>query len=299
MPQPRFSPVFKGIALRARKLNVAFIAVAQRIADLMDNVAGAALIKQSRQFALFANDKAEDELYRDALGATEAELRMIKEGMFGLGYWSVLIKRLDGQSAICRFDLSEHPEHLAVLSATPKSVVFDPTMHAEQLLGNARRAADALKELQQLQQQYAMLRNQYEAIAHLPQTITNMGRSLITTPTLQNPFPQSYQLQGILSGNSLGPVDGVASGFRQMNTYYEPKGDDPAAVELRRRADSTSGIQALATNAMHSLEQRAAALKDFIGGISLAKQAVCQNAEQADFAAYAKRKEREVWGHGR
>jgi type IV secretory pathway VirB4 component len=124
MPQPRFSPVFKGIALRARKLNVAFIAVAQRIADLMDNVAGAALIKQSRQFALFANDKAEDELYRDALGATEAELRMIKEGMFGLGYWSVLIKRLDGQSAICRFDLSEHPEHLAVLSATPKSAAM-------------------------------------------------------------------------------------------------------------------------------------------------------------------------------
>lgn len=32
---------------------------------------------------------------------------------------------------------------------------------------------------------------------------------------------------------------------------------------------------------------------------ALAKQAVCQNAEQADFAAYAKRKEREVWGHGR
>jgi conjugal transfer/entry exclusion protein len=147
-------------------------------------------------------------------------------------------------------------------------VVFDPTMHAEQLLNDARQAGDALKQLQQLQQQYQMLHSQYEAIAHLPQTIMSMGRSLITTPTLQNPFPQSYQLQGILSGNSLGPVDGVASGFRQLNTYYEPKGDDPAAVELRRRADSTSGIQALATNAMHSLEQRAAALKDFIGGIS-------------------------------
>src|SRR5690349_8315773 len=118
-----------------------------------------------------------------------------------------------------------------------------------------------------MQQQYQMLYSQYQAIAHLRQNITGMASGLTTSPTLQNPFPQSYALTGIMNGTALGPVNGLANQFRQSNAYYEPQGDDPAAVEMRRRADGLSGIQAMATNAMHSLEQRASSLGEFLSGI--------------------------------
>lgn len=121
LPEPRFSVMFKGVALRARKRNTSFVAIAQMPEHLLENEAGAAIIKQSRQMVLFANDKAEVESYRDGLGLTEPEFTMVREGMMGLPYRSVLIKRLDGQSSVNRFDLSSLPEHIAVLSSTPKS----------------------------------------------------------------------------------------------------------------------------------------------------------------------------------
>ncbi len=124
LPEPRFSAMFKGVALRARKRNAAFIAIAQMPEHLLENEAGAAIIKQSRQLILFANDKAEAASYRDGLGLSEPEFAMVREGMLGLPYRSVLIKRLDGQSSVNRFDLSEHPEHLAVLSSTPRSAAL-------------------------------------------------------------------------------------------------------------------------------------------------------------------------------
>lgn len=121
LPEPRFSKMFKGVALRARKRNTSFVAIAQMPEHLLENEAGAAIIKQSRQMVLFANDKAEAAAYRDGLGLTEPEFAMVREGMMGLPYRSVLIKRLDGQSSVNRFDLSSIPEHIAVLSSTPKS----------------------------------------------------------------------------------------------------------------------------------------------------------------------------------
>lgn len=124
LPEPRFAAMFKGIALRARKRNAAFIAIAQMPEHLLENEAGAAIIKQSRQLVLFANDKAEEASYCDGLGLSEPEFAMVREGMLGLPYRSVLIKRLDGQSSVNRFDLSAHPEHLAILSSTPRSAAL-------------------------------------------------------------------------------------------------------------------------------------------------------------------------------
>lgn len=129
LPEPRFSGMFKGIALRARKRNAAFIAVAQMPDDLLSNPAGEALVKQARQLILFANPKAEDvegrySAYRDGLGLNEPEMQMVREGMLGLPYHSVFIKRQDGRSSVNKFDLSNHRQHLAVLSSTPRSAAL-------------------------------------------------------------------------------------------------------------------------------------------------------------------------------
>jgi len=124
MPTPAFAKPFKGIALRARKRNASFNAIAQQPSDMLENEAGKALIKQARQFICFRNDKAEEDDYVRGMGFTPAEFRAVREGMFALSYHCVLIKRQDGQSGINRFDLSRLPGHLNVLSGTPKRVAL-------------------------------------------------------------------------------------------------------------------------------------------------------------------------------
>ena len=122
MPTPAFAKPFKGIALRARKRNASFNAIAQQPSDMLENEAGHALIKQARQMVLFRNDKAVETDYRTGLGLTPAEFRAINEGMFALPHHSVLIKRQDGQSCVNRFDLSSLQQHLNILSGTPSRV---------------------------------------------------------------------------------------------------------------------------------------------------------------------------------
>ena len=122
MPTPAFARPFKGIALRARKRNASFNAIAQQPSDMLTNEAGHALVKQARQMILFRNDKAVEDDYRQGLGLTPAEFRAVTEDMFALPYHSVLIKRQDGQSGINRFDLSELQQHLNIMSGTPSRV---------------------------------------------------------------------------------------------------------------------------------------------------------------------------------
>ena len=122
MPTPAFAKPFKGIALRARKRNASFNAIAQQPSDMLGNEAGHALVKQARQMILFRNDKAVEADYRQGLGLTPAEFRAITDGMFMLPFHSVLIKRQDGQSGVNKFDLSGLDEHLNILSGTPSRV---------------------------------------------------------------------------------------------------------------------------------------------------------------------------------
>ena len=124
MPTPAFAKPFKGIALRARKRNASFNAIAQQVGDMTGNEAGRALVKQARQFILFPNDKAEEQEYCQGLGLTPSEFHAVREGMFTLPYHTVLVKRQDGQSEVLRFDLSGLPQHLNVLSGTPRRVAL-------------------------------------------------------------------------------------------------------------------------------------------------------------------------------
>lgn len=123
MPTPAFAKPFKGIALRARKRNASFNAIAQQPGDMLSNDAGLALIKQARQFVSFRNDKAVPADYA-AKGYTPKEILAVSERMFTVPHHTVLIKRQDGQSGVMRFDLSPLPQHLNVLSGTPRRVVL-------------------------------------------------------------------------------------------------------------------------------------------------------------------------------
>lgn len=122
LPEPRFARMAKRTALRARKRNAGFVAIAQMPEHLLQNEAGKAIIKQSRQIVALANPSAERSDYVDGLGFTEAQFAWVRDKMIGLPWHSVMVIRRDGQSGVFRFDLSEHPNHLAVLSGTTNSI---------------------------------------------------------------------------------------------------------------------------------------------------------------------------------
>jgi hypothetical protein len=127
--------------------------------------------------------------------------------------------------------------------------------HALEQSELVQQTANAVKQLEELQRQYQMMTYQYQAIAHVPRQVMSMG-SALTSPTLQNPLPQASQFSGILSGNSLGPVTGLANTFASTDRYYEPTGGDAGATEMIRRRSSTSGIEAMAMNGIPRCRRR-------------------------------------------
>ena len=119
---PRFDRLNKGIALRARKRNVAFVPIAQMAEHLLETAGGKALLKQARQFILLPNDKADRDVHCDQLGFSDHVYEWVREKLAALPFHAAIIVRLDGESVVVRNDLSPFPNHLGVLSGTPKSV---------------------------------------------------------------------------------------------------------------------------------------------------------------------------------
>jgi type IV secretion system protein VirB4 len=123
--RPEFGRMGKATALRARKRNACFVAIAQMPEHLLASEAGTAIIKQARQIIAFPNDKAEEAPYRIGLGFTAPEFQAVRQGMFERRGRPLLIKRADGESTIADFDMGlteATRRHLAVLSGTTNSV---------------------------------------------------------------------------------------------------------------------------------------------------------------------------------
>jgi type IV secretion system protein VirB4 len=120
--RPEFSRGGKAIALRARKRNACFKAIAQMPEHLLSNEAGKAIIKQSRHLVLFPFAGAERDDYVNGLGVPEPVYEMVRKGMFELPYHSMCIARRDGESSVVRFDLTALQEYIATFSATTNSV---------------------------------------------------------------------------------------------------------------------------------------------------------------------------------
>ncbi|MDO9713191.1 VirB4 family type IV secretion/conjugal transfer ATPase [Paracraurococcus lichenis] len=139
--RPDFSALGKGLALRGRKRNTAFIAIAQMPEHLLNNEAGKAIVKQARKLVLFRNGAAERADYVDGLGVPEPVFQMVQRGMFSLPYRSVLIFRKDGQTSVNRFDLSGETlrKYLAIFSGTTNSVRLFRRIQAKNGPGDMRR----------------------------------------------------------------------------------------------------------------------------------------------------------------
>lgn len=132
LPKPEFTQPFEDILLTGRKKNVCFWPVIQQPEHLLTHPIGAALLGQCRTRFLFKNELANRAAYcgggeyGDGLHATPQIYAQVREGMTS-GKWSFVLQR-PGKNLLCRFDLSNMPEDLAVFSATPKSVALWDTI---------------------------------------------------------------------------------------------------------------------------------------------------------------------------
>nr|WP_254452772.1 type IV secretion system protein VirB4 [Roseicella sp. DB1501] len=120
LPDARFARGFEDFALTGRKKNWSLCVATQQPEHILEHPIGASLIGQCKTRVLFRNPDARRGPYRDGLGCTEREFRAVSEDMLA-GPHSVLIKR-EERSVLCRFDLSEMPQHIPILSGTERSV---------------------------------------------------------------------------------------------------------------------------------------------------------------------------------
>lgn len=135
LPKPYFARRFEDVVLTGRKKNVAFWFVTQQPEHILAHEMGSSLLAQMRTRFLFKNELADRAAYcgggrwDDGLHCTPQEYQQIREGMVA-GARSVLIQR-PGFSTVCRFDLTDMPDDIAVLSGNPSTVALWDRIAAE------------------------------------------------------------------------------------------------------------------------------------------------------------------------
>jgi type IV secretion system protein VirB4 len=117
---------FTDFLLTGRKNNVMVWVLIQQPESLLNHTIGPAILSQCRTRKLFKNELASREAYcgggkyGNGLNSTPQEYAQVREKMT-VGKWSMLIQR-PGKSVLVRFDLSDMPEDIAIVSGTPETV---------------------------------------------------------------------------------------------------------------------------------------------------------------------------------
>ncbi len=172
---------------------------------------------------------------------------------------------------------------VSLAHAQPVYTVIDPSAISRSAQEAAQALSQATQQLEELQRQYAQLQQTYGALAH-GLNVDNMTPGLNTSAIL-NPLSSIDQIPNVANGSNLGSFGGVAGQFLSQNRYYAPQGNDPAAQEMNRQAQATSGIQAMAYANLQSTQERIDQLPEPRGEISVAKNEEDISAVNARIAA--------------
>ena len=168
--------------------------------------------------------------------------------------------------------------------ARAQEIVDSPTADILSHLGLANQATEIGKwvaQLKAMEQQYETLQQQYQAVSHAVQGVTSIGSEL-QAPTLRNPMPDTGQLAGILDGSSIGPVSTLGNSLASVNRAIAPPGADvDGSAELSARQQGIAGVQAMAMQNLHAVQQRAQSLSEFISSIGDSKDVQQSAALQA------------------
>jgi len=169
---------------------------------------------------------------------------------------------------------------VAVLAATGAPRPAHAQVPVTDTASIGSRAVEALRALTQMQQQYQQLQQTYQALAHT--TSVNGVASQLGLGNVQNPMGAVSRLPGLLNGTNLGAG---AQQFLSANRYYQPQGNDFAAQEMQRRAQSNANIQALAQQNLDATQDRMDGLQELQAQIDQSPTTQDMGAVQARLVA--------------
>lgn len=167
---------------------------------------------------------------------------------------------------------------LAAIVASPRTALAQIPVTDTASIG--ARAAEALRALSQMQQQYQQLQQTYQALAHT--TSVNGIATSLGLPAVQNPLGAVSHMPGLMNGSTLAAG---AQQFLSANRYYQAQGNDFMAQELQRRAQATANIQAVAQQNLQATEDRMGGLQELQAQIDASPTTQDMGAIQARFAA--------------
>lgn len=138
-----------------------------------------------------------------------------------------------------------------------------PVIDANAITQLASQLHTAQQQYQQLVANYNQLVATYQSLAQL--TNINSVANELKQPWMQNPAPSTTLVPGLLNGLSPpstlgGNLATLAQQYLGQNRVYEPQGTDFQAQQLRTGANSVAQIEAVATQNLQALEERASAL---------------------------------------
>ena len=133
-----------------------------------------------------------------------------------------------------------------------------------------QQVTTAKSQLDTLQQTYNTAQQTYQQVLGTYRVLTGfanpngMAQGLLQ-PFVQNPFPSSSGLPGMLTGttsfaSTSSNLGGLAQQFSALNTVYTPSGADGTATRLNQQGTAIANILGMAMQNLQSMQQRATGL---------------------------------------
>lgn len=160
-----------------------------------------------------------------------------------------------------------------------------------EVVREARRAAEVLRQLAEARRQYEQLAATYRAISGVRDLGSAVGA--LGSVGIRNPLPTDpYAVQGLLSGT--GGVGGISGNLDRLlrgsignSRVYQSPGRSWFEGEINRNGSGLAGAQAAALQLYEAAAQRMQFLDVLRGQISTAPDQATRDALSAQFAAEA------------
>jgi hypothetical protein len=145
-----------------------------------------------------------------------------------------------------------------------------------QIAGWAKQASDVLEQIQWATNQYHMLNNTYNAIAHATDV---QGVAAALGGVTYTYLPEASEAVNFVAGS--GSIYGIASGLRTAGRYADVGDDTPWAREMQRRELATANVKSIAHRGLEDIGARLEHLGELVGLISAAEDGTAVSAHAA------------------
>lgn len=136
------------------------------------------------------------------------------------------------------------------------------TQEGGEIIREFKRAAEVVKQIGLLRDQYTQAVRTYETLRH-PNRVLGIAKGMLDQQ-MRSPGSAPGNIPGLSFGSQLGEG---ARRFLDRNRQAEIQGDDFAAQEMRRREQATANIQAEAQAGIERAEERIAHLDELQASI--------------------------------